>query len=99
MCIKDVGGILDSEDTVLGNIGKRQDYWHRPSITDSSLRRVQSVYSNDDGEVVNKLVENGPALVDVALRSQFVDLMIRDRSMPEPPADSGWVSCETMSNH
>lgn len=81
---------MDSEDIVLGNIVERQDYWHRPSITEYSQRRVQSGYPGDDSNVINKPVETGRALVDVALRVQNVDLMIRDRSMPEP--DSGWVS-------
>ena len=71
MCVLDFGGILDSEDIVLGNFGKRQDCWHRPSITDSSQRRIQSGYSGSESEVVNKLVENGRALVDVALRAQM----------------------------
>ncbi|KAH9018214.1 hypothetical protein EDB83DRAFT_181314 [Lactarius deliciosus] len=85
--LKDISGKLDSEDTVLRNIGKKQDYWHRPSITDSSQRRG---YSGCDSEIVKKPVGNGRALVDAALRSQKVDLMIRDQSKPEPPRDSGW---------
>ncbi|KAH8980113.1 hypothetical protein EDB92DRAFT_1901629 [Lactarius akahatsu] len=83
--MKDIGGILDSEDIVLRNIGTEQDYWHRPS-----QRRGQSGYSGSDSEIVEKPVGDGRALVDAALRSQKVDLMIRDQSRPEPPADSGW---------
>ncbi len=94
-CILDAGGILNSEDIVLSNrnIGKSQDYWHRPSVTDSSRRRVESTYSDDDIELVNKPLESGHALLDVALQSQSqkVDFMIRDRSLPEPPEHSGWV--------
>ncbi|KAH9056286.1 hypothetical protein EDB87DRAFT_1258100 [Lactarius vividus] len=89
--LKDIGGKLDSEDTVLRNIGKKQDYWHRPSITDSSQHRG---YSGTDSEIVKKPVGDGHALVDAALRSQKIDLMIRDQSRPEPPVDSGWVSCK-----
>ncbi|KAH9169959.1 hypothetical protein EDB89DRAFT_1908133 [Lactarius sanguifluus] len=73
------------KDIVLRNIGTEQDYWHRPSQP-----RGQSGYSGSDSEIVEKPVRNGRALVDAALRSQKVDLMIRDQSRPEPPADSGW---------
>ena len=87
---------MESEDIVLSNIGnlKKQDYWHRPSIPDSSQRRVQPDYSGDGSEVVKKPIGNWRALVDAALRSQNVDLMVRDQSRPDPPADSGWVSCK-----
>ncbi|KAH8980109.1 hypothetical protein EDB92DRAFT_304284 [Lactarius akahatsu] len=88
--LKDVGGILDSEDIVLCNIGRKQDYWHRPSITDPSQRPIQSKYLCDDGDIINRPVGNGRDLMESALRSQRVDLMIRDRSRPLPPADSGW---------
>ncbi|KAI9449365.1 hypothetical protein BJY52DRAFT_1307876 [Lactarius psammicola] len=88
--LKDVCGVLESEDIVLRNIGEQQDYWYRPSITDSFQRRVQSGYSDVDSEIVRKPVRNGRGLIDLALRSQNIDLMIRDRSRPEPPADSGW---------
>ncbi|KAI9435108.1 hypothetical protein H4582DRAFT_703912 [Lactarius indigo] len=88
--LKDISGNLDSEDIVLRKIGKSQNYWHRPSR--SSQHHGQSSYSGSDGEIVEKPVENGRALVDAALRSQNVDLMIRDRSRPLPPADSGWKS-------
>ncbi|KAI9435105.1 hypothetical protein H4582DRAFT_1972877 [Lactarius indigo] len=90
--LKDISGILDSEDTVLRNIREKQDYWHRPPIspfTDSSQHRG---YSGIDREIVENPVGNGRALVDAALKSQNVDLMIRDQSRPEPPVDSGWVS-------
>ncbi|KAH9009579.1 hypothetical protein EDB84DRAFT_1571137 [Lactarius hengduanensis] len=88
--IPHVGGILDSEDIVLCNIGRKQDYWHRPSITDPSQRPIQSNILGDDGDIINRPVENGRDLMESALRSQKVDLMIRDRSRPLPPADSGW---------
>ncbi|KAI9435106.1 hypothetical protein H4582DRAFT_703691 [Lactarius indigo] len=91
--LKDVGGILDSEDTVLRNIGKKQDYWHRPSITDSSQHRVRSGYSGSDSKIVKETVEDGRALVDAALRSQNVDLMIRDQSRPEP---LGWEQLPSL---
>ena len=88
----DVGGILESEHIVYSKIGTRQDFWHRPSITDSSQCRTQQDYSYDDSEIVNKPVANWRALLDAALECQNVDLMVRDQSRPNPPADSGWVS-------
>ncbi|KAI9449363.1 hypothetical protein BJY52DRAFT_253247 [Lactarius psammicola] len=91
--LKDVSGILESEDIVLRNIGESQDYWYRPSrVADPSQRRVGLGHSgaNSDSYIVNTPVGNGRALIDLALRSQDVDLMIRDRSRPLPPADSGW---------
>ncbi|KAH8981175.1 hypothetical protein EDB92DRAFT_210158 [Lactarius akahatsu] len=88
--LKDVGGILDSEDTVLRNIGKSQDYWYRPSVTDSSQRRVGSEYSDADSDIVKTPFADARALIHAAVRAQGVDLMIRDRSRPLPPADSGW---------
>ncbi|KAH9175842.1 hypothetical protein EDB89DRAFT_287927 [Lactarius sanguifluus] len=88
--LKDVGGFLDSEDIVLRNIGKKQDYWHRPSITNPSQRHIPAEYLGYDSEIVNRPVGNGRDLMESALRSQKVDLMIRDRSGPLPPADSGW---------
>jgi hypothetical protein len=86
---------LESEDIVFGKIGKRQDYWHRPSITDSSQRPT---YSKDDSEIVKKPVGNWRALLDLALRAQNIDLMIRDQSRPLPPEDSGWVSCRPFQS-
>ncbi|KAH9017270.1 hypothetical protein EDB85DRAFT_678591 [Lactarius pseudohatsudake] len=88
--LKDVGDILDSEDTVLRNIGKSQDYWYRPSVTDSSQRRVGSEYSDADSDIVKTPFADARALIHAAVRAQGVDLMIRDRSRPLPPADSGW---------
>jgi hypothetical protein len=89
MGLRDVGGVLESEDIVLSKIGKSRDYWHRPSISDSSQRRT---YSKNDSEIVKKPVENWRALLDAALSSQNVDLMIRDQYKPLPPEDSDWVS-------
>ncbi|KAH9056288.1 hypothetical protein EDB87DRAFT_1258271 [Lactarius vividus] len=86
--LKDISGDLDSEDKVLRKIGESQDYWHRSSR--SSQHPAQSSYSDSDSGIVEQPVGNGRALVDAALRSQNVDLMIRDRSRPEPSADSGW---------
>ncbi|KAH8976727.1 hypothetical protein EDB86DRAFT_3017993 [Lactarius hatsudake] len=88
--LKDVGGILDSEDTILRNIGKSQDYWYRPSVTDSSQRRVRLEYSGADSDIVNTPFADARALIHAAVRAQEVDLMIRDLSRPLPPADSGW---------
>lgn len=85
----DVSGVLESEDIVLSKIGKRQDYWYRPSIP--FQRRIESGYSDGDSEIVKKPIGSGHALIDAALRSQNIDFMIRDLSRPEPPADSGWV--------
>ena len=91
-CILDVNGILESEHIVYtAMVGKRHDFWHRPSITDSSQRRPQPDYLDHDSKIVNKPVGNWRALVDLALRCQNVDLMVRDQSRPYPPADSGWV--------
>ncbi|KAI9449586.1 hypothetical protein BJY52DRAFT_1215868 [Lactarius psammicola] len=83
-------GVLESEDNVFRNIGGKQDYWHRPlspirfSAMSNLATRVMTVKSSA------KPVVNGRDVVEVALRSQNVDLMIRDQSMPKPPADSGW---------
>ena len=93
MCLQDVGGVLESDDVVLSKIGKSQDYWHRPSISDSSQRRT---YSRNDSEIVKKPVGNWGALLDAALSSQNVDLLIRDQSKPVPPEDSDWVSCKSF---
>ena len=95
----DICGTLESEDIVVRRIGKKQDFWHRPSgsITDSSQRRRnQQGYSDDsdDSEIVKKPVGNWRDLVDVVMRCQIVDLMVRDQSRPDPPADPGWVSCK-----
>ncbi|KAF8265881.1 hypothetical protein EI94DRAFT_1787225 [Lactarius quietus] len=72
--LKDVGGTLESEDVVLRKIEEtpdyRHDYWHRPSITDPSQRRVQTDYSYDDGEIVKKPVGSWHALLNSALKSQ-----------------------------
>ncbi|KAH8990441.1 hypothetical protein EDB86DRAFT_2939442 [Lactarius hatsudake] len=87
--LKDVGGVLDSEDTVLRDIGKSQDYWYRPSVTDSSQRRVGLEYSDADSVIVYTPFADARALIHAAVRAQGVDLMIRDRSRPLPPADSG----------
>ena len=91
MCLQDVGGVLESDDIVLNKIGKSRDYWHRPSISDSSQRRT---YSNHDSEIVKKPVGNWHTLLDAALSSQNMDLMIRDQSKPVPPEDSDWVCCK-----
>jgi hypothetical protein len=91
MYMLDLSGVLESEDIVLSKIGKWQDYWYRPSITDSSQRRVESGYLDSDSEIVKKPIGNGRALIHAALRSQNIDFMIRDLSKPEPPANSGWV--------
>lgn len=88
--LKDLSGVLESEDIVLSKIGKSQDYWYRPSNAYSSQRRVGSSYFDCDSEIVQKPIRNGRDLIQAALRSQNVDLMIRDLSKPEPPADSGW---------
>jgi hypothetical protein len=96
MCLQDVGGVLESEDIVLNKIRESQDYWHRPSIIDSSQRPT---YSKDDSEIVKKPVGNCRALLDAALNSQNVDLMIRDPSKPVPPEDSGWVSFRPFQSH
>ncbi|KAH8981957.1 hypothetical protein EDB86DRAFT_393015 [Lactarius hatsudake] len=90
--LKDVDGTLESEDTILRNMGKNQDYWYRPSImmTDLSQHLTQSEYSGDDCELIKRPVGNGRDLMELALRSQKVDFMIRDRSRPLPSADSGW---------
>ncbi|KAH9008952.1 hypothetical protein EDB85DRAFT_2283374 [Lactarius pseudohatsudake] len=88
--LKDAGGILDSEDFVLRNIGESQDYWYRPSITDSSQRPVGLGYSGADSGIVNTPFANARAVIHAAVRAQGVDLLIRDRSRPLPPADSGW---------
>ncbi|KAH9169943.1 hypothetical protein EDB89DRAFT_1364293 [Lactarius sanguifluus] len=88
--LKDVRGILESEDAILRGIGESQDYWYRPSITDSSQRRVQSGYSGVDSDIVNTPFVSARAVIHAAVRAQGVDLMIRDRSRPLPPADSGW---------
>ena len=74
--------------------GENQNYWYRPSIIDSFQSRVQPDFSYDDNEIVKKPVGSWRDLVDMALRCQNVDLMARDKSMPDPPADSGWVSCK-----
>jgi hypothetical protein len=88
--LKDVGGILESEDIVLSKIGKMQDYWYRPSITDSSHPCVGLGYSDVDSEIVNTPFADARAVIHAAVRAQGVDLMIRDRFRPEPPAESGW---------
>ncbi|KAH9049830.1 hypothetical protein EDB83DRAFT_2630951 [Lactarius deliciosus] len=82
--------LKDSEDTVLRDIGKSQDYWYRPSLTDSSQRRVGLEYSGADSDIVNTPFADARALIHTAVRAQGVDLMIRDRSRPLPPADSDW---------
>jgi hypothetical protein len=83
--LKDVVGNLESEDIILRNIGESHDYWHRPSrVADPSPDRVQP---DNDSEIVKSSVRTGRAVIDAALRAQNVDLMIRDRSMPEPPKD------------
>lgn len=91
-CIQDVSGTLVSEDIALSEIGEMQDYWYRPSITDSSQRRVDLDGGSIENLIVQKPVANGRDLLYAALRSQNVDFMIRDQSRPQPPADSGWVS-------
>ncbi|KAH9017891.1 hypothetical protein EDB84DRAFT_1628145 [Lactarius hengduanensis] len=88
--LKDVSGNLESEDIVLRNIGENQDYWYRPSITVSSQRHIQSGYSGADSDIVYTPFESARAVIHAAVRAQGVDLMIRDRSRPLPPADSGW---------
>ncbi|KAF8261588.1 hypothetical protein EI94DRAFT_1810040 [Lactarius quietus] len=89
--LKDVRGVLESEDIVLRDIGERQDYWHRPSrVADSFQHRIAWDYSDDDREIINTQFANAGAVIHAAVRAQGVDLMIRDRSMPEPSADSGW---------
>ena len=91
MCLQDFGGILESGDIVLAKLGKNVDYWHRPSISNSSQCRT---YSNHDRELVKKPVGNWRALLDTALSSQNVDLMVRDQFNPVPPEGSYWVSCK-----
>jgi hypothetical protein len=51
-------------------------------------------YSDVDSEIVNTPFADARAVIHAAVRAQRVDLMIRDRSRPEPPAESGWVSRE-----
>jgi hypothetical protein len=89
MCIQDVFGNLESEDIALRGNGESQDYWYR--IVDPSRPRVESSMNS---EIVNlkRPIRNVHDLLEVALRSQNIDLMIRDRSRPKPPTDSGWVS-------
>jgi hypothetical protein len=89
MCIQDVLGNLESEDIVLRGIGESQYYWYR--ISDPSRRHVES---SMDNEIVNlkRPIRNVHDLLEVALRSQNIDFMIRDISRPKPPTDSGWVS-------
>ena len=94
-CIEDLRGILESEDLVLRDIGESQYYWYRPSrVANSSQLRhdVELVYSSADRDIVNTLFVDARAVIHAAVRAQGVDLMIRDRSKPEPPACSGWVS-------
>ncbi|KAI9435118.1 hypothetical protein H4582DRAFT_704819 [Lactarius indigo] len=88
--LKDIGGILESEDTVLRSIGESQDYWYRPSITDSSQHRVGLGYSGADSDIINTPFANARDVIHAAVRAQGVDLMIRDRYRPLPPEDSGW---------
>ncbi|KAN0132168.1 hypothetical protein V8E53_009934 [Lactarius tabidus] len=85
--LKDVFGNLESEDIALRGIGESQDYWYR--IVDPSRPRVESSMNS---EIVNlkRPIRNVHDLLEVALRSQNIDLMIRDRSRPKPPTDSGW---------
>ena len=91
ICILDIVGSLDSEDIVSRNIGKSQDYWYRLSkVVDPFQHRVELGYSRVDSIIVQKPVGNWRAVVGSALRSQRVDLMIRDQSMPEPSTE--WVS-------
>ena len=93
ICILDIVGSLDSEDIVSRNIGKSQDYWYRPSkVVDPFQHHVELSYSRVDSIIIQKPVGNWRAVVGSALRSQRVDLMIRDQSMPEPSTE--WVSRE-----
>lgn len=85
--------MLESEDIVLRDIGESQDYWYRPSINSAS-RHTVSGYSDGDSDIVNTQFADARAVIHAAIRAQRVDLMIRDQSIPEPPADSGWVSCK-----
>ncbi|KAH8980111.1 hypothetical protein EDB92DRAFT_1954296 [Lactarius akahatsu] len=82
--------LKDSEDTVLRNIGKSHDYWYRLSVTNSSQHRVGLEYSGADSDIINTPFVDARALIHAAVRAQGIDLMIRDRSRPLPPADSGW---------
>ncbi|KAI9435076.1 hypothetical protein H4582DRAFT_702259 [Lactarius indigo] len=88
--LKDIGGILSSEDIVLHSIGESQDYWYRPSIIDFSQGRAQWDYSGADSDIVNTPFASARAVIHAAVRAERVDLMIRDRSRPLPPPDSGW---------
>ena len=93
-CILDVCGILDSEDRIPFSFGESQDYWYRPSkVVDPSQRHVESGYSDVDNIIIQKPVGNWHAVLESALVSQNIDLLIRDLSMPEPPAE--WVSRES----
>ncbi|KAI9435102.1 hypothetical protein H4582DRAFT_703309 [Lactarius indigo] len=97
--LKDISGILDSEDIVLRNIGESQDYWYRSSIIDSSQRRFQWGYSDVDSDIVNTPFASARAVIHAAVRAQRVDLMIRDRSRPLPPVDSGWKLLSSPEPH
>jgi len=84
--LKDVVGNLDSEDMVSRDIGKSQDYWYRPSkVAEAyqSQRGAESGFSPADSRIINTPVGNWRDVVKSALTSQTVDLMIRDRTMPE----------------
>lgn len=89
--LKDVVGNLESEDIVLCNTGESQDFWYRPSrVTDPSESGCSRVID------VHKSVGDCRAVLELALRSQNVDLKIRDRSLPEPPMDWKQLPSDTL---
>ena len=95
--ILDVSGVLVSEDIIPRSIGEDQDYWYRPSkVVDPSQLSVELGHSGVDNIIVQQSVGNWRAVIELALVSQNIDLMIRDRSMPEPPEE--WVSRDSYQS-
>lgn len=75
--------------------GESQDYWYRPTkVTqaDQSQPGAESSFSRVDSNIINAPYGTWRAVVESAQISQKVDLMIRDRTMPELPPE--WVSHE-----
>ena len=95
MYIQDFVGKLESEDIVLCDIGGNQDYWYRTA--DPSRRRGKSNDSDIDGIILQKPVKNEREVVEEAVRTQNLDFMIRDPTMPVP--DSEWVSREPYQSN
>ncbi|KAI0300711.1 hypothetical protein B0F90DRAFT_401162 [Multifurca ochricompacta] len=93
--LKDICGILVSEDHIGRDIGKEHDFWHRPSVTNTNSSQgsnglSDARYSVEDSEIVETTFKDWRALVHSAIRVREVDLLIRAKQSRLGPTQD-WV--------